>query len=54
MPTQTVKLTDRLNAYIEEAIATGEERDGFVKIDGENVAGGWVQRTLVASAPAPN
>ena len=38
----------------EEAIATGEERDGFVKIDGENVAGGWVQRTLVASAPAPN
>ena len=38
----------------EEAIATGEERDGFVKIDGENVAGGWVQRTLVATAPAPN
>lgn len=38
----------------EEAIATGEERDGFVKIDGENVAGGCVQRTLVATAPAPN
>ncbi|MFP5391296.1 MAG: CsgG/HfaB family protein [Gammaproteobacteria bacterium] len=37
----------------EEAIATGEERDGFVKIDGENVAGGWVQRTLVATEPAP-
>lgn len=37
----------------EEAIATGEERDGFVKIDGENVAGGWVQRTLVATQPAP-
>ena len=36
----------------EEAIATGEERDGFVRIDGENVAGGWVQRTLVATAPA--
>jgi len=37
----------------EEAIATGEERDGFVKIDGENVSGGWVQRTLVATEPAP-
>ncbi|HEX8615697.1 MAG TPA: CsgG/HfaB family protein [Telluria sp.] len=36
----------------EEAIATGEERDGFVRIDGENVAGGWVQRSLVATAPA--
>jgi len=38
----------------EEAIATGEERGGFVKIDGENVTGGWVQRTLVTTAPAPN
>jgi curli biogenesis system outer membrane secretion channel CsgG len=37
----------------EEAIATGEERDGFVRIDGENIAGGWVQRTLVATQPAP-
>lgn len=37
----------------EEAIATGEEQDGFVKIDGENVSGGWVQRTLVATGPAP-
>jgi curli biogenesis system outer membrane secretion channel CsgG len=37
----------------EEAIATGEERDGFVRIDGESVAGGWVQRTLVATQPAP-
>jgi hypothetical protein len=37
----------------EEAIATGEEKDGFVKIDGENVSGGWVQRTLVATQPAP-
>lgn len=37
----------------EEAIATGDERDGFVKIDGENVAGGWVQRSLVATQPAP-
>ena len=36
----------------EEAIATGEERDGFVRIDGENVSGGWVQRSLVATAPA--
>ena len=38
----------------EEAIATGEERDGFVRIDGENVQGGWVQRTLIATQPAPN
>jgi len=38
----------------EEAIATGEERDGFVKIDGESVSGGWVQRTLVTSQPAPH
>jgi hypothetical protein len=37
----------------EEAIATGEEKDGFVKIDGENVAGGWVQRTLVTTQAAP-
>lgn len=33
----------------EEAIATGEERDGFIKIDGENVSGGWVQKTLVTT-----
>lgn len=38
----------------EEAIATGEERDGFVRIDGENVSGGWVQRTLVATQAAPH
>jgi hypothetical protein len=37
----------------EEAIATGEEKDGFVRIDGENVSGGWVQKTLVSTAPAP-
>lgn len=36
----------------EEAIATGEEKNGFVQIDGENVAGGWVQRSLVSTAPA--
>jgi hypothetical protein len=36
----------------EEAIATGEEKNGFVQIDGENVSGGWVQRTLVTTAPA--
>lgn len=36
----------------EEAIASGEERDGFVRIDGENVSGGWVQRSLVSTAPA--
>lgn len=38
----------------EEAIATGEEKDGFVQIDGENVSGGWVQRTLVTTQAAPN
>ena len=38
----------------EEAIATGEEKDGFVRIDGENVSGGWVQKTLVSTSPAPN
>lgn len=38
----------------EEAIATGVERDGFVQIDGETVSGGWVQRRLVATAPAPD
>ena len=27
-------------------------RPGFVRIDGENVSGGWVQRTLVSTAPA--
>jgi curli biogenesis system outer membrane secretion channel CsgG len=37
----------------EEAIATGEERDGYVRIDGENVSGGWVQRTLITTSPAP-
>jgi curli biogenesis system outer membrane secretion channel CsgG len=37
----------------EEAIATGEESNGFVKIDGENVSGGWVQRSLVTTSPAP-
>ncbi len=37
----------------EEAIATGEERDGFVKIDGENVSGGWIQRSLITTTPAP-
>lgn len=36
----------------EEAIATGEEKNGFVQVDGENVSGGWVQRTLVTTAPA--
>lgn len=36
----------------EEAIATGEEQNGFVRIDGENVSGGWVQRSLVSTAPA--
>jgi uncharacterized protein YgiM (DUF1202 family) len=36
----------------EEAIASGEEQDGFVKIDAENVSGGWVQRSLVQQQQA--
>lgn len=38
----------------DEVIATGEEKDGFVQVDGENVSGGWVQRTLVTTQAAPN
>ena len=52
-PRATSKLLGSLKRS-EEAIATGEEVNGFVKIDGENVAGGWVQRTLVTSTPAQN
>ena len=38
----------------EEAIATGDETNGFLKkIDGENVSGGWVQKSLVTTQPAP-
>ena len=37
----------------DEAIATGEEQNGYVKIDSDGVSGGWVQRTLVATEPAP-
>jgi hypothetical protein len=51
-PRATSKLMGTLKRS-EEAIATGEERDGFVRIDGENVSGGWVQKTLVTTAPAP-
>lgn len=37
----------------DEAIATGEERDGFIRVESDGVSGGWVQRTLVATEPAP-
>jgi hypothetical protein len=50
-PRSTSKVMGTLKRS-EEAIATGDERDGFVRIDGESVSGGWVQRTLVATQPA--
>lgn len=56
MPTRTVKLTDRLNAYIEEAVASGRYLD-----DGDVIREGlrllalrdWEDGTAPASAPLP-
>jgi curli biogenesis system outer membrane secretion channel CsgG len=50
-PRTTSKIMGTLKRS-EEAIATGDEREGFVKIDGDNISGGWVQRSLVATQPA--
>jgi hypothetical protein len=33
----------------DEAIASGEEENGFVRIDSDGISGGWVQRTLVGT-----
>jgi len=33
----------------EELVASGEARDGFVKVDAADFSGAWVQRTLIAS-----
>ena len=56
MPTRTVKLTDRLNAYIEGAVASGRYLD-----DGDVIREGlrllalreWEDGTAPASAPLP-
>lgn len=56
MPTRTVKVTDRLNAYIEEAVASGRYLD-----DGDVIREGlrllalreWEDGTAPASAPTP-
>ena len=56
MPTRTVKLTDRLNAYIEEAIATGRYADASDVIrEGLRLLAlrEWEDGTAPASAPLP-
>ena len=56
MPTQTVKLTDRLNAYIEEAVATGRYADASDVIrEGLRLLAlrEWEDGTAPASAPLP-
>ena len=56
MPTQTVKLTDRLNAYIEEAVATGRYADASDVIrEGLRLLAlrEWEDGTASASAPLP-
>ncbi len=56
MPTRTVKLTDRLNAYIEEAVATGRYADASdVVREGLRllVLREWEDSTAPASALLP-
>ena len=56
MPTRTVKITDRLNAYIEEAIATGRYVDASDVIrEGLRLLAlrEWEDGTAPASAPLP-
>ena len=56
MPTRTVKLTDRLNAYIEEAVASGRYLD-----DGDVIREGlrllalreWEDGTAPVTVPLP-
>ncbi len=56
MPTRTVKLTDRLNAYVEGAVASGRYLD-----DSDVIREGlrllalreWEDGTAPASAPRP-
>lgn len=56
MPTKTVKVTDRLNAYIEEAVASGcYLDDGNVIREGLRLLAlrEWEDGTAPASAPTP-
>ena len=56
MPTRTIKLTDRLNAYVEDAVASGRYLD-----DGDVIREGlrllalreWEDGTAPESAPLP-
>ncbi len=56
MPTRTVKLTDRLNAYIEEAVASGRYVDASDVIrEGLRLLAlrEWEEGTISASASLP-
>ncbi len=56
MPTRTVKLTDRLNAYIEEAVASGRYVDASDVIrEGLRLLAlrEWEEGTTSASASLP-
>lgn len=56
MPTRTVKLTDRLNAYIEEAVASGRYVDASDVIrEGLRLLAlrEWEEGTAPASASLP-
>lgn len=56
MPTRTVKLTDRLNAYIEEAVASGRYVDASdVVREGLRLLAlrEWEDGTAPAAAPLP-
>ncbi len=56
MPSQTVKLTDRLNAYIDEAVAAGRYADASEVIrEGLRLLAlrDWEDGTAPASAPVP-
>ena len=56
MPIRTVKLTDRLNAYIDEAVASGRYVDASEVIrEGLRLLAlrEWEDGTAPASAPVP-
>lgn len=56
MPTKTVKLTDRLNSYIEQAVASGRYVDaGDVIREGLRLLAlrEWEDGTAPSSAPLP-
>lgn len=47
-PKASSKVVATLNKG-DEMVASGEDRDGFVKVDASSVNGGWVQKTLVTN-----